>query len=202
MKTTAIIPARYASTRFEGKPLVDILGKPMIQRVYEGVRQSRLVDDVMVATDDERILKAVENFGGRAIMTSPDHMTGSDRVAEVARKLARRYRLSQRQAWRYVEQARDQGAVEVPRPKVVFTVKLPTDLVRHVRRQAKQSEQTISAFVAQALKEFLDRLGARSRVSDRGAASWTRRCPLGMLDPGGSGHAAARANTDFSSQFR
>jgi len=87
MKITAIIPARYASTRFEGKPLVDILGKPMIQHVYEGVRQSSLVDDVMVATDDERILKAVENFGGRAIMTSQDHMTGSDRVAEVARKL-------------------------------------------------------------------------------------------------------------------
>jgi DNA-binding transcriptional regulator LsrR (DeoR family) len=84
-------------------------------------------------------------------------------TAGVARELARRYRLSQRQAWRYVEHARDQGTVEVPSPKVVFTVKLPTDLVRHVRRQAKQSEQTISALVAQALKEFLDRLGARSR---------------------------------------
>jgi DNA-binding transcriptional regulator LsrR (DeoR family) len=88
--------------------------------------------------------------------------TGLD-AAEAARRLARRYRLSERQAWRYVEQARDQGTVEVPSPKVVFTVKLPTDLVRHVRRQAKQSGQTISALVAQALKEFLDRLGARSR---------------------------------------
>lgn len=83
--------------------------------------------------------------------------------AEVVRRLARRYRLSERQAWRYVEQARDQGTLEVPRPKVVFTVKLPTDLVRHVRRQAKRSEQTISALVAQALKEFLQHLGARSR---------------------------------------
>ena len=83
--------------------------------------------------------------------------------AEVVRLLARRYRLSERQAWRYVEQARDQGTLEVPRPKVVFTVKLPTDLVRYVRRQAKQREQTISALVAQALKEFLQRLGARSR---------------------------------------
>jgi 3-deoxy-manno-octulosonate cytidylyltransferase (CMP-KDO synthetase) len=87
MKITAIIPARYGSTRFEGKPLVDILGKPMIQRVYEGVCQSRLIDEVMVATDDERILEAVKNFGGKAMMTSPDHLTGSDRVAEVARKL-------------------------------------------------------------------------------------------------------------------
>lgn len=83
--------------------------------------------------------------------------------AEAMRLLARRYRLSERQAWRYVEQARDQGTLEVPRPKVVFTVKLPTDLVRYVRRQAKQREQTISALVAQALKEFLQRLGARSR---------------------------------------
>ncbi len=83
--------------------------------------------------------------------------------AEAVRRLARRYRLSERQAWRYVEQARDLGTLEVPRPKVVFTVKLPTDLVRHVRRQAKQREQTISAFVAQGLKEFLERLGARSR---------------------------------------
>ncbi len=83
--------------------------------------------------------------------------------AAAARELARRYRMSQRQAWRYVELARDHGTVEVPTPKEVFTVKLPTDLARHVRRQAKQSEQTISALVAQALKEFLDRLGARSR---------------------------------------
>jgi DNA-binding transcriptional regulator LsrR (DeoR family) len=84
-------------------------------------------------------------------------------TAETARQLARRYRLSERQAWRYAEQARDQGSVEVPGPKVVFTVKLPTDLVRRVRRQARQSGETISALVAQALKEFLDRLGARSR---------------------------------------
>ena len=82
---------------------------------------------------------------------------------EAARRLSRRYRLSERQAWRYVERARDQGTVEVPSPKVVFTVKLPTDLVRRVRRQARQSGETISALVAQALKEFLDRLGARSR---------------------------------------
>jgi len=87
MKIVAIIPARYGSTRFEGKPLADILGKPMIQRVYEGVCQSRLIDTVIVATDDERILRAVEGFGGMGVMTSPAHATGSDRVAEVARKL-------------------------------------------------------------------------------------------------------------------
>jgi 3-deoxy-manno-octulosonate cytidylyltransferase (CMP-KDO synthetase) len=87
MKISAVIPARYASTRFEGKPLADILGKPMIQYVYEGVRQSKLIDEVIVATDDQRILEAVKSFGGNAVITSPTHPTGTDRVAEVARKL-------------------------------------------------------------------------------------------------------------------
>ena len=87
MKTIAIIPARYGSTRFEGKPLIDLLGKPMIQRVYEGVCQSRLVDKVVVATDDRRIFDTVQRFGGHATMTSPAHPTGTDRIAEVARKV-------------------------------------------------------------------------------------------------------------------
>jgi len=87
MKVVAIIPARYGSTRFEGKPLADILGKPMIQWVYEGVAQSKLIDQVVVATDDQRIMEVVQSFGGKAVMTSRDHPTGSDRVAEVARKL-------------------------------------------------------------------------------------------------------------------
>jgi len=87
MKAIAVIPARYGSTRFEGKPLADILGKPMIQWVYEAVCQSKLIDEVIVATDDQRILEAVQSFGGNAVMTSPDHTTGTDRVAEVARKL-------------------------------------------------------------------------------------------------------------------
>jgi 3-deoxy-manno-octulosonate cytidylyltransferase (CMP-KDO synthetase) len=87
MKIVAVIPARYGSTRFEGKPLVDILGKPMIQWVYEGVCQSKLINQVIVATDDQRIRGTVEQFGGMAVMTSSDHATGSDRVSEVARKL-------------------------------------------------------------------------------------------------------------------
>ena len=87
MKISAVIPARYGSTRFEGKPLADILGKPMIQYVYEGLRQSKLIDEVIVATDDQRISEAVKSFGGKAILTSPTHSTGTDRVAEVAKKL-------------------------------------------------------------------------------------------------------------------
>jgi len=87
VRITAIIPARYASSRFPGKPLVDILGKPMIQRVYEQTAQAELVDEVLVATDDRRIADAVEAFGGRACMTSDRHETGTDRLAEVAAQL-------------------------------------------------------------------------------------------------------------------
>ena len=81
-----IIPARYASTRFPGKPLALIYNKPMIQHVYERSKEADL-DDLFVATDDERIKKAVENFGGKVIMTRPDHASGTDRCAEVAKTL-------------------------------------------------------------------------------------------------------------------
>lgn len=87
MKVLCIIPARYASTRLPGKPLRDIAGKPMIVRVYERAVQARLVRDVVVATDDERIRAAVEAHGGRAVMTRADHATGTDRLAEVAARM-------------------------------------------------------------------------------------------------------------------
>ena len=79
---TGIIPARYASVRFPGKPLVMIGGKSMIQRVYE--QASKSLENLFVATDDERIYNAVLNFGGKALMTSPDHKSGTDRCAEAA----------------------------------------------------------------------------------------------------------------------
>lgn len=80
MKFIAIIPARYASTRFPAKPLAMLEGKPIIQRVYERVSQT--FDEVCVATDDERIMSAVEAFGGRAVMTSVNHRSGTDRCFE------------------------------------------------------------------------------------------------------------------------
>jgi len=83
MKTIGVIPARYASTRLPGKPLLDIGGKPMIQHVYERSRKASRIDDVIVATDDHRIIEAVEGFGGRAVMTSRDHRNGTSRAAEV-----------------------------------------------------------------------------------------------------------------------
>ena len=89
MKFVGIIPARYASTRFPGKPLADILGQPMIQRVYE--RASHVLDTVVVATDDQRIYDAVVQFGGRVVMTSENHKTGTDRCYEALTKLPETY---------------------------------------------------------------------------------------------------------------
>lgn len=87
VKTIGIIPARYASTRLPGKPLADIWGKPLIQYVYEQVKKAKSLDEVIVATDDERIYEAVESFGGKVTMTSPTHPSGTDRCAEVAQKI-------------------------------------------------------------------------------------------------------------------
>jgi len=84
MKIVAIIPARFSSSRFPGKPLALIAGKPMIQYVYERTCGARSVDEVFVATDDERIFDAVEMFGGKAIMTSSEHTCGTDRLAQSA----------------------------------------------------------------------------------------------------------------------
>jgi len=84
LSALAIIPARYASSRLPGKPLVPLCGKPMIQHVWERVRRASHVSRVVVATDDERVRHAVEAFGGEAVMTRADHRSGTERVAEVA----------------------------------------------------------------------------------------------------------------------
>lgn len=86
MRSIGIIPARFASTRFPGKPLAEVGGKMMIQRVYEQV--SKLLVDVYVATDDDRIAKAVCSFGGKVIMTLPNHQSGTDRIAEAVETIA------------------------------------------------------------------------------------------------------------------
>jgi 3-deoxy-manno-octulosonate cytidylyltransferase (CMP-KDO synthetase) len=87
-RVVVVIPARYGATRLPGKPLVQLAGKPMIQRVYERAKMAKRADQVIVATDDERILKVVEGFGGEARMTRADHRTGTERVAEVAAHVA------------------------------------------------------------------------------------------------------------------
>jgi 3-deoxy-manno-octulosonate cytidylyltransferase (CMP-KDO synthetase) len=87
MKIAVIIPSRFGSSRFEGKPLVLICGKPMIQRVFEAALGAKQVTDVVVATDDPRIADAVAGFGGRAVMTAADNRSGTDRVADAAARM-------------------------------------------------------------------------------------------------------------------
>ena len=87
MRFVGIIPARYDSQRLPGKPLLDLAGKPLIQWVYEGASGSSMLADLWVATDDRRIFSAVESFGGKVTMTSPQHCSGTDRVAEAASRL-------------------------------------------------------------------------------------------------------------------
>jgi 3-deoxy-manno-octulosonate cytidylyltransferase (CMP-KDO synthetase) len=91
MKILGIIPARYASTRFPGKPLADVKGKPMIRRVYELAKKCKLLSDVVVATDDERIVKAVKKFKGNVVVTSAKHESGTDRCFEALKKFGGRY---------------------------------------------------------------------------------------------------------------
>jgi 3-deoxy-manno-octulosonate cytidylyltransferase (CMP-KDO synthetase) len=84
MSAVGIIPARYRASRFPGKPLAPIAGRPMLEHVIEGARRAKRLRDVLVATDDERIAAAAKAAGARAVMTSPDHPTGTDRLAEAA----------------------------------------------------------------------------------------------------------------------
>ncbi len=83
MEAIGIIPARLGSTRFKEKVLADLCGKPVIQHVYERARRARLLDDVVIACDDERILDTIKSFGGNGVLTSKDHATGTDRLSEV-----------------------------------------------------------------------------------------------------------------------
>jgi 3-deoxy-manno-octulosonate cytidylyltransferase (CMP-KDO synthetase) len=86
MKVLGVIPARFDSSRFPGKPLIDLKGKTMIQRVYEGVLKSSKIDDVIVATDDQRIFEEVIRFGGKVEMTATTHHSGTDRCGEIAKR--------------------------------------------------------------------------------------------------------------------
>lgn len=87
MNVIGVIPARYSSTRFEGKVLADILGKPMIQHVWERARQARFLDDLIIACDDERVAEAAKGFGAKVVLTSKGHASGTDRISEVVNPL-------------------------------------------------------------------------------------------------------------------
>jgi 3-deoxy-manno-octulosonate cytidylyltransferase (CMP-KDO synthetase) len=87
VKAIGVIPARWAATRFEGKVVANLLGKPVIQHVWESAKKAKMLDDLIVACDDERIMRVVRDFGGKAVFTSPDQPSGTDRLAEVVNPL-------------------------------------------------------------------------------------------------------------------
>ena len=87
MEAIGVIPARYGATRFEGKLLKDLCGKPVIQHVYERAKKAKLLDDLVIAADDDRIVEAVKGFGGKVIFTSKSHSTGTDRLTEVVNQI-------------------------------------------------------------------------------------------------------------------
>ncbi len=87
MEVVGVIPARYSSTRFEGKVLADILGKPMLQHVWERAKEAHQLDELIIACDDERIASAAKGFGAKVVLTSKDHISGSDRLCEVVNPL-------------------------------------------------------------------------------------------------------------------
>lgn len=87
MDVIGVIPARYSSTRFEGKVLADILGKPMLQHVWERAKQAKVLDDLIVACDDERVLAAAAGFGAKTVLTAKGHISGTDRIIEVVNPL-------------------------------------------------------------------------------------------------------------------
>ncbi|MDD5156034.1 MAG: 3-deoxy-manno-octulosonate cytidylyltransferase, partial [Candidatus Omnitrophica bacterium] len=87
MDVIGVIPARYSSTRFEGKVLVQIMGKPMIRHVWERAKQARILDDLFIACDDERVSEACSGFGAKVVFTSKGHLSGTDRIIEVVNPL-------------------------------------------------------------------------------------------------------------------
>jgi 3-deoxy-manno-octulosonate cytidylyltransferase (CMP-KDO synthetase) len=162
VKTVALIPARYGSTRLPGKALAPILGKPLIQWVYERAGQVQGLDGLWVATDDQRIKTCVEGFGGRTVMTRSDHLSGSDRLAEAADKL---------------ELAPEDIVINIQGDQPVF----PPRLIGHL---AGIFEKDCSAVMATPARRFTDpEIAANPNVvkvvfGHRGRALYFSRSPL------------------------
>jgi 3-deoxy-manno-octulosonate cytidylyltransferase (CMP-KDO synthetase) len=164
----AIIPARFGSTRFPGKSLALINGKPMIQWVYERTKQSRLVNRVIVATDDDRIAKAVSAFNGEAVMTSSSHPTGTDRIAEVAKYLDCAFVVNV------------QGDEPLIRPDMIDEAIAPLldDPSIHMGTLCKKIEDRAEAFDPNVVKVVFDR---------KGFALYFSRAPIPWDRDGGTG---------------
>ncbi|MFP5211764.1 MAG: 3-deoxy-manno-octulosonate cytidylyltransferase [Acidobacteriota bacterium] len=170
MLIVGIIPARYESSRFPGKPLADIHGKPMIQHVYERARKTPRLDRLVVATDDERIFRTVEGFGGEAVMTGSHHPSGTDRLAEAAVKLG----LSERDIVVNI-----QGDEPLVAPEMIHG--LIEALVG-----ADDSPMATLAFESRNRDEYLNPNVVKVVVDRQGKALYFSRSPLPFCRDGGN----------------
>jgi 3-deoxy-manno-octulosonate cytidylyltransferase (CMP-KDO synthetase) len=159
VKTVGVIPARYAASRLPGKVLAPIAGKPMVQHVYERAKQAGCLSDVLVATDDERVRRAVEAFGGRVEMTSPYHASGTDRVAEVAARVDCDVVVN------------IQGDEPLLPPQVIEAVVAPFMTESHLRMA------TVATVIA-TLREHLDESVVKVVIDSRGYALYFSRAPI------------------------
>lgn len=166
MEAVGIIPARYGSTRLEAKVLRDLCGKPLIQHVYERAKRARMLDDLIVATDDDRIIKAVESFGGKAVFTSKAHETGTDRLAQVANELDVKIVLN------------IQGDEPLIHPLTI------DDLVRTMQSDPAIQMATVVK-KSYSPEEFRNKNVVKAIVNDRKFAMYFSRSPIpARLDPG------------------
>ncbi len=166
-RIVGMIPARLAATRLPGKVLLDIAGKPMVQHVYERAQQSRHLSEVLVATDSDEVLRAVEGFGGKAVMTSPEHASGTDRLAEVARGTDCDLVVN------------IQGDEPLIRPEIIDAAVAPFLAEEGLRLG------TIATPIL-TLEEHLEDSAVKVVVDRRGFALYFSRCPIPFfrLDPG------------------
>ena len=146
MKVLAVIPARWASSRYPGKPLADIGGKPMLQVVYEQALRCKSISSVLIATDDERILKAAQSFGAYAVMTSPECASGTDRVAQSVREVEA------------------DAIINIQGDQVLFNTSALTDMVNELKQGCSMVTVAIRASEEDAVdpntvKVVLDRRG-------------------------------------------
>jgi 3-deoxy-manno-octulosonate cytidylyltransferase (CMP-KDO synthetase) len=167
MEAIGVIPARYGATRFEGKLLKDLCGKPVIQHVYERAKKAKLLDDLIVAADDERIVKAVESFGGKVVFTSKTHSTGTDRLTEVVNHIDVKLIVN------------IQGDEPLIQPLLI------DDLVRVM--QDPDEKNTVMATVvkkSQSVEEFKSPDVVKCVVDQKGYAMYFSRSPIPtMLKP-------------------
>jgi 3-deoxy-manno-octulosonate cytidylyltransferase (CMP-KDO synthetase) len=172
----AIIPARFGSTRLPGKPLSEIHGKPMVQHVYEAAREARLVTRVLVATDDERVAAAVRAFGGEVVMTSVDHASGTDRLAEAA------------------ESCEDDVVVNVQGDEPMLDCRWIDEAIEPLRQDPEISISTLSLPLGD-LAEMMSPSVVKVVADARGNALYFSRSPIpyARLDPPGSLADAAAA---------